>query len=309
MISDAQQRQMTTIECPTVHAVCVDGCQGGCDDLDRVVAGLFADADFKRQVRLTSVNSINWGRVMMQIVHYFYGYFRVAATIGDPVAFSVPTGAVGNLFSGHLARRMGLPVDTLIAANNRNASVHRLLTTGTLERTDLVQSVSSAIDIVDPCNLWRYLYFATGGDDHRIRRWMTRYAATGRITVDPTTRACLEEGLATAAVDDRRALDTMAAMHDHHGYLLDPHGAVAVAGARLAGRQLATQTRIVCLATAHPAKFPLAVGRALDRSGRLPDAATHDSIRQAATHLQRLRTGNVETLARALKRSMRAVAG
>jgi threonine synthase len=101
----------------------------------------------------------------------------------------------------------------------------------------------------------------------------------------------------------------MAAMHDHHGYLLDPHGAVAVAGARLAGRQLAPQTRIVCLATAHPAKFPLAVGRALDRSGRLPDAATHDSIRQAATHLQRLRTGNVETLARALKRSMRAVAG
>ena len=309
MISDAQQRQMTTIESPNVHAVSVDSCPGGCDDLDQVVSQLFEDKSFKRQVGLSSVNSINWGRVMMQIVHYFYGYFRVAATSGDPVTFSIPTGAVGNLFSGHLARCMGLPIDTLIAANNQNASVHRLLTTGRLTRTDLVQSVSSAIDIVDPCNHWRYLYVAADGDHRRILRWKKQYAETGQVTLDAATMANLGRGLSSTAVDDGMALDTMATMYDRHGYLLDPHGAVAVAGARQAAQHSVTASPIVCLATAHPAKFPEAVRRALNLSGRLPQAATHESVRQAATCLQRLRTGSLDNLGDALKRSMRAMAG
>jgi len=307
MISEQQQRQMTTLEATNVHAIGVDRCRGGCDDLDRVVAGLFADADFRRQVELSSVNSINWGRVLMQIVHYFYAYFQVARKIGEPIAFAVPTGAVGNLFSGYLARQMGLPIDTLIAANNQNAAVHRLLTTGTMTRTDLVQSYSSAIDIVIPCNLWRYLYFAADRNHDRIYRWMTTFETSGQVVFDAQTLDNLRQGLVPAEVDDRQAIDTMAAMHRHSGYLLDPHGAVAVAAARQTRQQLSAQTKVVCLATAHPAKFPQVIRKALRPDGRLPAAATHTSIRQAATYLQRLRSGDLDDLAAGLRRSILAV--
>ena len=309
LISPQQRRQMTTLAAPNVHAVGVDNCRDGGDDLDLVVANLFADEEFKQQVHLSSVNSINWGRVLMQTVHYFYSYFQVAREPEEKVAFAVPTGAFGNLFSGSLAQAMGLPVEALIIANNRNAVIHNTLTSGTFARRDLTPTLSSAIDIVVPYNFWRYLYFAGGRDSRRLSRWMADFHQHGRIAFDQETLAALRQGVITAVVDDARTLQTMTDCYHRHHTLLDPHGAVAVAGAQNARQHLAPNTKIVCLATAHPAKFPEVVAQALDRPrDSLPSPATHPTIEAAARQLEYLRQGDYEYLETALRTAMAAVA-
>lgn len=308
LISDEQQRQMTTLEAGNVHAVGVDNCRDGGDDLDIVVANLFADKGFKRQVNLSSVNSINWGRVLMQAVHYFHAYFQVADSIGEKISFSVPTGAFGNLFGGYLARSMGLPVQAFVIANNPNAAISRILTQGALRKRDMVQTVSSAIDIVVPYNFWRYLYFVSGQDHFRLRQWMTTFQNDGAVNFDDATLAALREGVVTAVVSDPQTLDTMASVYHRNGYLLDPHSAVAVAGARSDRERLPSETKVVCLATAHPAKFPDVVRKALDIDDELPDAATHASIQEAASRLQRVRLGNCVHLESGLRESMTVIA-
>ncbi len=309
LISEEQQRQMTTLEAGNIHPVSVDNCQNGGDDLDLVVARLFADNDFKQQVNLSSVNSINWGRVLMQAVHYFYAYFQIVEGVGQKIAFSVPTGAFGNLFGGYLARSMGLPVRSFVIANNPNAAIHRTLTDGALTKQDLLQTVSSAIDIVVPYNFWRYLYFVCGQDPVHLCRWMSRFQQEGIVRFDDTTLNALRKGVVTAAISDTQTLDTMSDVYRRHGYLLDPHSAVAVAGARLAVARMPPKTKIVCLATAHPAKFPGVVRKALGTNNTLPEAATHSSILQAADRLQRLRTGACKHLETGLRKSMAAVVG
>ena len=308
LISEEQKRQMTTLEASNVHAVGVDNCRDGGDDLDTVVTNLFADTNFKQQVNLSSVNSINWGRVLMQAVHYFYAYFQVADGVGEKIAFSVPTGAFGNLFGGYLARTMGLPVHTFIIANNPNAAIHRTLTQGAFTRHALKQTVSSAIDIVVPYNFWRYLYFTSGQDHDRLCQWMTLYNQKGSVRFDAATLEALRRGIMTTVVEDSKTLDTMATVYRQHGYLLDPHGAVALAGAKQVMPGLAPETKVVCLATAHPAKFPDVVRKALGRDDALPDAAGHSAIRQAALRLQHVRTGDYAFLEMGLRESMAAVA-
>jgi len=308
LISEEQQRQMTTLEASNVHAVGVNNCHDGGDDLDLVVANLFADEDFKRQVNLSSVNSINWGRVLMQAVHYFYAYFQVADGVDDQIAFSVPTGAFGNLFGGYLARTMGLPVQTFVIANNPNAAIHRTLTQGAFTKQNLIQTSSSAIDIVVPYNFWRYLYFVAGQDHGRLCQWMKLFNQDGSVSFDSATLNALRKGMMTVVINDSQTLDTLANVYRQHGYLLDPHGAVALAGAKQVMPNLASKTKIICLATAHPAKFPDVVRKALDLNNALPDAATHSSIRQATGRLQHLRTGDCAFLESGLRQSMVAVA-
>jgi len=308
LISEEQQRQMTTLEASNVHAVGVDNCRDGSDDLDLVVANLFTDENFKRRVNLSSVNSINWGRVLMQAVHYFYAYFQVADGVGDKIAFSVPTGAFGNLFGGYLSRTMGLPVQTFVIANNPNAAIHRTLTQGAFTKQALKQTASSAIDIVVPYNFWRYLYFVAGQDHGRLCQWMELFSQEGSVRFDSATLDALRQGVMTAMVNDSQTLDTIANVYHQHGYLLDPHGAVAVAGAKQVMPNLSSETKVVCLVTAHPAKFPDVVRKALDTDDALPDAAAHSSIRQATRRLQHVRIGDCAFLEADLRESMAAVA-
>ncbi len=131
---------MTVLRADNVHPVGVENCPDGGDDLDLVVAQLFEDDTLKRNTGLSSVNSINWCRVMYQTVHYFYAYFRTVNQVGDPIVFSVPSGAFGNLFAGYLARSMGLPVARFVCANNVNSALHTAFSTGIFPRRDLVQT-------------------------------------------------------------------------------------------------------------------------------------------------------------------------
>ena len=305
-ISEEQERQMTTLETDNVHAVGVSDCLDGGDDLDLVVAKMFADDDLRKRLHLSSVNSINWCRVMVQAVHYFYAYFRVVERPGEKITFAVPTGAFGNLFGGYLARKMGLPVETLICANNTNAASHNLFKQGILAKSDLQQTVSSAIDIVVPYNLWRYLYFTAGADSTRIQRWMSDFSANGSVRLDPTYFKSAKDGFISSAVSDELTLSMIKEVYQKQGYLLDPHAAVAVAAADAVRSDLNPDTKIVCLATAHPAKFPEVTLRALGLN-ELPSAGKHPSIEAARELCQQARRCHYEHLFPALVRSISIV--
>jgi len=309
MISEAQARQMTTLEAANVHAVGVNGCPDGGDDLDLVLARMFTDDDLRRQLKLSSVNSINWCRVMVQAVHYFYSYFKVVERVGEKIVFSVPSGAFGNLFGGYLARTMGLPVQAYICANNQNAALHRAISTGRFTKEDLIPTVSSAIDIVAPYNFWRYLYFACGQDPAKIRQWMDDFQKQGRVQLDSQTVNAIRNGYISASISDEQTLATIAEVYQSRdGYLMDPHAAVAVAAANALSNTLAPDTKIVCLATAHAAKFPDVIRKALSIEGKLPDRAMHESIEAAKGLCQHVRLCDCSNLAPALTHAMQTVA-
>jgi len=288
MITLEQEVQMTSLTASNIHPVGVENCPDGGDDLDRVVLNLFSDPDLKNKLQLSSVNSINWCRVMVQAVHYFYGYFRACKTIVAPVVFSVPSGAFGNLFAGFLARKMGLPVQEFICAVNANQTLYRAFTTGVFKNEALISTCSSAIDIVVPYNFWRFLYFASGRNAVKIRTWMDEFHATGQVIIDPETLNAIQNGFVSTSVSDQQTLATIKAVYKADpSYLLDPHGAVAVAGAKTMAHRYSAGTSIVCLATAHPAKFPDIIAKALGGKS-LPQEATHASLVQAKKADQKL---------------------
>ena len=283
MITPEQEGQMTGIKAKNIHPVGVTNCPDGGDDLDQVVYNLFNDPVRKKRLKLSSVNSINWCRVMVQSVHYFYAYFRVCRLekrqIGDPVIFSVPSGAFGNLFAGYLARQMGLPVDTFICAVNANQTLYRAFTQGIFQPKNLIPTCSSAIDIVLPYNFWRFLYFASGCDKLKLRRWMEELEDTGRFELDAASRKSITQGFHSVSILDDLTLKTIKSFYEtDQSYLLDPHGAVAVAGAKAYNAK--QDMPVVCFATAHPAKFPDVTAKALglSESSPFPNAAQHTDL-------------------------------
>lgn len=304
MISEEQERQMTTLDADNVHPLGVENCADGGDDLDLVVAELFADPKLKQKLKLSSVNSINWCRVMVQAVHYFYAYYQAVDTVGEEVIFSVPSGAFGNLFGGYLAKAMGLPVQSFICATNSNLTLKTAFSDGTFRKFDLQQTVSSAIDIVVPYNFWRFLYFNSGSDPEKIKDWMTCFSETGEVHLDEGTLRNIQNGFRAVSISDDLTLSTINDFHSQKGYLLDPHGAVAIAAAKEQQSQLSTNTKIICLATAHPSKFPEIIRKAIPLRNQLPPSATHPSLEKAAKLCQNLRICDCEHLKFALIDSM-----
>ncbi len=303
MITREQERQMTTLGAANVHPMGVENCADGGDDLDLVVAKLFADPILKKRLNLSSVNSINWCRVMVQSIHYFYGYFQTCGTSGDPLVFSVPSGAFGNLFAGYLAREMGLPVTGFICANNANKALHTAFSTGIFKKEDLTQTLSSAIDIVVPYNFWRFLYFNIGCDPEKITAWMDQFQQTGEIHLDKESAASIQNGFTSVSISDPDTLMTIQKnFRAEPPYLLDPHGAVAMAAAKTLGKAYSSDTRIICLATAHPAKFPEIIARALGTD--LPAQAFHPSLIKTSQVCQKLRICDCEHLESALVRAI-----
>lgn len=224
---------------------------------------------------------------MMQTVHYFYGYLKTADRIGEPMNFSVPSGAFGNLCAGSLAREMGLPVGKFIIANNHNTCLKRLFSEGIYRKEKVRNSLSSAIDISLPMNFWRHLHFINGHDAPKVRQWMEEAEKTGTVIFDPETHKTFSRGFLTASVSDEKTLDTIREVYEAERYLLDPHAAVAVAAAREVEDQLENGTKTLCLATAHPAKFPAVTRRSL-KTEKLPPAATHFSIESARDFCQKI---------------------
>lgn len=253
-VSPVQERQMTTVLDANVHNIAI---RGTFDDGQRIVKGLFNDLDFKQQYHLGAINSINWARILAQIVYYFYTWGRMSR--GDPgfrISFAVPTGNFGDIFAGYMAKRIGLPIDRLFIATNRNDILTRFVADGRYVAGEVHPTLSPAMDIQVASNFERYLYFLVGEDPTAVRALLAEMDRTGCMQVTAEQRAVLAEDFDAAAVSDARTLDQIRETYERHGYTLDPHTAVGVHAAR-------HYADIVCLATAHPAKFNDAVRRAI----------------------------------------------
>ena len=253
-ISPIQERQMTTVLDANVHNIAI---RGTFDDGQQIVKTLFNDLDFKHRYHLGAVNSINWARILAQMVYYFYAWSRESG--GDPakrVSFSVPTGNFGDVFAGFMAKRMGLPVNRLLIATNRNDILTRFVTTGIYAAGDVHPTLSPAMDIQIASNFERYLYFLVDEDPAAVRSLLEQMGRTGRMAVSEDQRAAVVDDFDAAAVSDSEILDQIHQTYDSDGYILDPHTAVGV-------RAAPENTDMVCLATAHPAKFNDAVRQAI----------------------------------------------
>jgi threonine synthase len=264
-VSDVQRRQMTTVDAPNVHNVAVEGTFDDCQDL---VKALFADDDFRDRRNLSAVNSINWARVMAQIVYYVASTVRLGGGDGHPVAFSVPTGNFGNVFAGYGAQRMGTPISQFVVASNRNDILTRFLTTGTMTIGEVHPTLSPSMDIQVSSNLERLLFELYGRDGAAIAELMARFRAEGTVSVDRGRLDLLAEHWSAGRVDDDATSATIADLYERTGMLIDPHTAVGLAAAREARAD--TRVPMVVLSTAHPAKFPDAVEAATGVRPPLP---------------------------------------
>ena len=266
-VSPVQQRQMTSVIAPGAHAVAV---AGDFDDCQAIVKELFNDHAFRDEVNLSAVNSINWARLMPQIVYYFKAALALCAP-DRPVAFSVPTGNFGNVFAGYVASRMGLPIDRLIVASNRNDILPRFFEQGAMQRESVTPSLSPSMDIQVSSNFERLLFELLDRDGARVAAIMKSFAETGRFEL-PAEAMQAARGLFSAyRLDDEGTVSEIAASAAE-GMVLDPHSAVGVSAARraVADGTVASGVPVVALACAHPAKFQEAVTRATGTPPPLP---------------------------------------
>ena len=251
--SRLQELQMTTVRDPNVHCLAIDG---SFDDCQQILKATFNDLEFKRRARLGAVNSINWARIMVQIVYYVYTTLQY----NEPVTFAVPTGNFGNTLAAILAMRMGAPIRKLILGTNENDIVARFFTSGQYKRGTVHHTLSPSMDIQVASNLERFIYLYLDGDSHRLVDFMRTFAANGHAELH-------RNGHVDATVDAYRigseeTVQTIQGTWRRFGYLIDPHTAVGVA----ASTRIEHDGPVVCLATAHPAKFPDVVAKAIGKS-------------------------------------------
>jgi threonine synthase len=264
-VSDVQRRQMTTVTGDNIHNLAVEG---NFDDCQAMVKASFGDRSFLPADRsLVAVNSINWARIMAQIVYFFYAAVALGSP-ARPVAFSVPTGNFGDIFAGYLARQMGLPIEQLIIATNRNDVLHRVMTTATYGRQPLAHTLSPSMDITVSSNFERLLFDLYDRDGAALADLMRRFDS-GDISFSDTAMARARELFSSHRVSDEQTCEQIASTWRDNEYLLDPHSAIGVAAALAA--KLPAEVPVITLATAHPAKFPQAIESAgLDQVVSLP---------------------------------------
>ncbi|MER9961049.1 threonine synthase [Mesorhizobium sp. M0045] len=262
-VSPVQQRQMTTSTAANVHALAIEG---NFDDCQGLVKDMFNDHGFRDRVSLSGVNSINWARIMAQIVYYFSSALSLGAP-DRPVSFTVPTGNFGDIFAGYAAKKMGLPIERLIIAANDNDILARTLATGEYRMKGVLSTTSPSMDIQVSSNFERLLFEASGRDASTVRRYMNGLKQSGAFTIEAgeiaKIRSEFDAGRATMDEVAATIRTTLAAS----GYLLDPHTAAAV---HVAAGKAAGEVPMVVLGTAHPAKFPAAVEAASGVSPALP---------------------------------------
>ncbi|PZU25013.1 MAG: threonine synthase [Shinella sp.] len=262
-VSPVQQRQMTTPTAENVHALAV---RGNFDDCQNLVKAMFNDGAFRDKVRLSGVNSINWARIMAQIVYYFTS----AVSLGAPdrkVSFTVPTGNFGDIFAGYAAKRMGLPIGKLIIATNENDILSRTLKTGRYEMKSVKATTSPSMDIQISSNFERLLFEASGRDAGSVRSAMAGLKQSGSFEIEANTLKAIRRDFRAARASEKQVADTIRGTLSDSGYLADPHTAIGVFVAKKFEKP---DSPMVALSTAHPAKFPAAVKKASGIDPALP---------------------------------------
>lgn len=262
-VSDVQRRQMTTPSESNVHALAMDGYF---DDCQSRLKDMFNDFEFRDGVKLAGVNSINWARVLAQVVYYFSS----AVQLGAPhrkVSFTVPTGNFGDIFAGYIAKRMGLPIDRLVVATNQNDILHRCLTTGEYRMDTVVPSISPSMDIQISSNFERALFDAYGRDGAAVAALMDDLKTKGGFTLSQGVLDNLRAQFDSGRVSEQETSTEITHSFATRAELLCPHSAI---GVRVADAQRDPNVPMITLATAHPAKFPDAVHAATGERPELP---------------------------------------
>ncbi len=263
-VSDVQRKQMTTVPGDNVFNLAVEG---NFDDCQRIVKSAFADQSFLPEDRqLVAVNSINWARILMQIVYYFSASLR----LGGPeraVSFSVPTGNFGDIYAGYLAKKMGLPIDQLVVATNKNDILHRFISNNDYSVSELAKTYSPSMDILVSSNFERYLFDVFDRDGAAVADLMARFGKDV-CSIPDDKWARVSAMFDSASVDDEKTCEVIASVYAESGMVLDPHSAIGVEAARQTRRDQGAP--MVTLATAHPAKFSEAITAAGLASPKLP---------------------------------------
>lgn len=262
-VSPVQQRQMTTVADANVHCMAIEG---DFDDCQALVKEMFNHLEFRDRLQLSGVNSINWGRIMAQVVYYF----TTATSIGAPdrtVSFTVPTGNFGDIFAGYVAKRMGLSVGDLVIATNQNDILARTLATSRYEKAGTTPSISPSMDIQVSSNFERLLFDACGRDSGIIRNQMESLKQSGSFKIPSDMMNTISDEFSAGACSEQETASQIQKSLATCSYLVDPHTAV---GLHVAEEHLSAETPMVTLATAHPAKFPDAVKAACDVYPDLP---------------------------------------
>lgn len=266
-VSPIQEMQMTTITDANVFNIAVEGTF---DDAQAIVKEIFGDLDYKKKHALGVVNSINCARLLAQVVYYFYACFQVQkATGAKDVEFSVPTGNFGDIFAGYIARKMGLPIKKLILANNINNILSRFVTEGDYSATEVHHSLSPSMDIQIASNFERYLFYLYDEDANRLNAAMETFKLNGILPVSSEELTQTQQIFAAASINDKETLAAIGRFADKTGYILDPHTAIGVEAGQ---RVRSSDCPLICLATAHPAKFGETVKKATGLDPALPPA-------------------------------------
>ena len=263
-VSEVQRRQMTTVQAPNVRNLAIEGTFDDCQDL---VKAMFNDQAFRQEMRLSAVNSINWARVMAQIVYYF----AAGAALGTPqrpIAFSVPTGNFGNVFAGYAAMQMGLPVSRLIIGSNANDILTRFFASGEMTVRAVQPSYSPSMDIQVSSNFERFLFDLYGRDGAVTAGAMTEFRRRGVLHVSNEQAEQARRVFQGYSLNDDATLHAIRRVYEETEEIVDPHSVIGIEAAHALHR--ASEGPLVCLATAHPAKFPDAVEKAIGRRPALP---------------------------------------
>jgi threonine synthase len=263
-VSEVQRRQMTTVLAPNVHNIAVQGTFDDCQDLAKAC---FNDLAFRDRHALTAVNSINFARVMAQIVYYFWAALKLGAP-ETPVAFTVPSGNFGNVYAGYAAKQMGLPIEHFVIATNTNDILARFFETGTMTTSEVVPTYSPSMDIQISSNFERLLFDLYDRDGKALADAMTAFRSTGTLEVGANALGGVREVFDAGRLDDAGTLAAIADCRKRYGETLDPHTAVGYAVAQQHRRD--PKVPMIVLATAHPAKFPDAVQKATGERPALP---------------------------------------
>lgn len=268
-VSDVQRRQMTTVAAKNVRAIAVEGTFDDCQD---IVKALFADLQFRDAAQLSAANSINWARIVAQIVYYVYAALQLGAP-DRHVNFAVPTGNFGNVFAAYCAKRMGLPIDRLVIGTNRNDILTRFFTEGDMSIHGVEPSLSPSMDIQVSSNFERLLFDLLERDGPEVAKRIAEFRETGKLTLEKDRLKRAQQLFAATRLSDEETLETIRRVYETTGEVLDPHSAIAVGSMQ----QLQGKDRdpMVALACAHPAKFPAAVKKALGFEAPLPPHLAH----------------------------------
>ena len=261
-VSLVQRKLMSTVKEKNVFNIAIEG---NFDDCQNLVKSMFVDKEFSSLINMSGVNSINWARIIAQVVYYFYTYFQIRDD--RPVNFSVPTGNFGDVYAGYVAKKMGLPINKLIVATNQNDILHRAISNGKYEAESVFETNSPSMDIQMASNFERLVYDLNNCDDNETRKIMNGIKENGKYIISKDKMKKIDKDFLSASMNEKEVLDTIKEVYNRYAIVLDPHSAIGFG----ALNKVNVEGNNIVLATAHPCKFPEAIDKSIGIKPALPD--------------------------------------